>query len=234
MEALETIKSKTQTNFTNLLEQVQSQPDEVKVWGITAGSAVAGAVAMTAAANGILALLATLASPPVALTIGAVGGGIAGWTYINNRQTALQPEASTASTTSEKVTPIPVVATLDEGVEQIVEPVITEKVDVAAVALTSAESGSEDVATEPVAEPVAETTNETIASVSSDNLEAINGIGPVYANRLRAAGVSTFAQLAELTPERIREIIGAARSGHMTEPEKWIVEARQLAEHKEP
>ena len=82
------------------------------------------------------------------------------------------------------------------------EPVITEKVDVAAVALTSAESGSEDVATEPVAEPVAEITNETIASVSSDNLEAINGIGPVYANRLRAAGVSIRRLLMRLRPSR--------------------------------
>ena len=66
--------------------------------------------------------------------------------------------------------------------------------------------------------------------MAPDDLEAINGIGPVYAGRLQTAGIETFAQLAELTPDRIQEIIGSIRSGHMIEAEKWIAEARQFAE----
>jgi predicted flap endonuclease-1-like 5' DNA nuclease/cytoskeletal protein CcmA (bactofilin family) len=41
-----------------------------------------------------------------------------------------------------------------------------------------------------------------------DDLTRIDGIGPVFAQRLNAAGVRTFAQLAALTPEQIADIIG--------------------------
>jgi predicted flap endonuclease-1-like 5' DNA nuclease len=80
------------------------------------------------------------------------------------------------------------------------------------------------VAAAPVIEPAADT-----APAVPDDLEAITGIGPVYAGRLHGAGIQTFAQLAELSPDQIREIIGPIRSGHMIEPEKWIAEARRLA-----
>lgn len=58
-----------------------------------------------------------------------------------------------------------------------------------------------------------------------DPLIDINGIGPVYEKRLNAAGVQTFAELAALTPERIRSII-KPESWQLFEPEKWIEEAR--------
>ena len=55
-------------------------------------------VALTAAASGILAVVATLAAPPIALTIGAVGGGLLGWNYMHSRQmtppTFTPPDAS--------------------------------------------------------------------------------------------------------------------------------------------
>ncbi len=58
-----------------------------------------------------------------------------------------------------------------------------------------------------------------------DPLIDINGIGLVYEKRLNAAGVQTFAELAALTPERIRSII-KPESWQLFEPEKWIEEAR--------
>ncbi len=58
-----------------------------------------------------------------------------------------------------------------------------------------------------------------------DPLERIRGIGPVFARRLRAAGVRTFADLANCPPERLREIV-KARPLH--NPEAWIAQARQL------
>jgi large subunit ribosomal protein L21 len=69
-------------------------------------------------------------------------------------------------------------------------------------------------------------------AIQPDDLEVINGIGPVFAGRLRAAGIETFAQLAELTPDRIREIIAPIRSSHMIDAEGWIAEARTLSERK--
>ena len=41
-----------------------------------------------------------------------------------------------------------------------------------------------------------------------DDLTRIDGIGPVFSQRLNAAGVRTFAQLAALTPDQIADIIG--------------------------
>lgn len=62
-----------------------------------------------------------------------------------------------------------------------------------------------------------------------DQLEQIKGIGPVFAGHLNAAGVVTFADLAELTPERVAEIVSTKESGHLIEPVEWIAQARQLA-----
>lgn len=58
-----------------------------------------------------------------------------------------------------------------------------------------------------------------------DPLIDINGIGPVYEKRLNEAGIQTFAELAALTPERIRAII-KPENWQLIEPEKWIEEAR--------
>ena len=44
---------------------------------------------------------------------------------------------------------------------------------------------------------------------AGDDLLIIEGIGPVYAAKLRAAGITTFAQLAEADDARLAEIIQA-------------------------
>lgn len=60
-----------------------------------------------------------------------------------------------------------------------------------------------------------------------DPLIDINGIGPVYEQRLFEAGIYTFAQLAAQSPARLRELVGA-KSWQETETEAWIAEARQF------
>ena len=62
-----------------------------------------------------------------------------------------------------------------------------------------------------------------------DDLKRIKGIGRVFEARLNQAGISTFADLAELTPEQIREIVSEGKVENMIEPEEWIAQARQLA-----
>lgn len=94
MQTLETIKSKSQETINNLVEKGKEQPEEVKTWGITVGGAVVGAVAVAAIAKGVVAILATLASPPVALTVGAVGGGIVGWNFMNSQKAGQSVEAT--------------------------------------------------------------------------------------------------------------------------------------------
>jgi len=100
MQTLESIKSKSQESINKLLEKGKEQPEEVKTWGVTAGGAVVGAIAVTAVAKGVIAVLATLAAPPVSLAVGAVGGGLLSWNYINGQGKAEQREEDAAAVES--------------------------------------------------------------------------------------------------------------------------------------
>ncbi len=62
-----------------------------------------------------------------------------------------------------------------------------------------------------------------------DRLEMVKGIGAVFAKKLNDAGISTFEQLAQQTPERIREII-QPQEWQKVEPEVWIEQAKSFAE----
>ena len=73
---------------------------------------------------------------------------------------------------------------------------------------------------EPLSEPV------EIAAQESADFTLIDGIGPTFASRLVDAGITTFAQLAELTPEQAREI---TRVTVQSDPADWIAEAKALA-----
>ncbi|MEZ4620029.1 MAG: hypothetical protein R2867_31620 [Caldilineaceae bacterium] len=98
MQTLETLKNRSQETFNTLLEKGKEQPDEIKTFGVTAGGAVLGAVTVTAVAKGVVAILATLASPPVALTIGAVGGGMLGWNWMKEQSQSAAVEEAAAPT----------------------------------------------------------------------------------------------------------------------------------------
>lgn len=239
MQTLDSLKAKGQASLTNLMDSIKEQPDDIKIWGVAAGSAVVGAVAVNAAARGVIAILGTLASTPVSLTVGAVGGGYLGWTYLQKWQAA---EAEETNGVSEPIVEtISVTSVIDEPVavapagampsaEQPIAAadamatVAAPVEEMPAVSDTDVPSASESQSEKPAI--VSETTAPTPAV--PDDLEVINGIGPVYAGRLQSAGIQTLVQLAELSPDQVREIIGPLRSGHMIEPEKWIAEARQL------
>jgi predicted flap endonuclease-1-like 5' DNA nuclease len=64
-----------------------------------------------------------------------------------------------------------------------------------------------------------------------DDLEEIDGIGQVYAGRLNEAGIYSFEQLTQLTPERIREIINP-EEWQKIEPESWIAQAKEFVAKK--
>lgn len=61
-----------------------------------------------------------------------------------------------------------------------------------------------------------------------DDLKIIEGIGPKIGKVLNEAGVTTFAQLADLTPDRITEILqtGGIR---LADPRSWPEQARLAA-----
>ena len=51
---------------------------------------------------------------------------------------------------------------------------------------------------------------ETVQMAAGDDLSILDGVGPKSADALRAAGVTTFAQLSEMTPEAIEELLAKA------------------------
>lgn len=73
--------------------------------------------------------------------------------------------------------------------------------------------------------------NELAAKIPTekDRLERVKGIGAVFAKRLNDAGIHTFAQLSEQSPERVREIINP-EEWQKIEPESWVSQAKTLAE----
>ena len=103
MQTLNTMKDKGQESLHHLVELGKQQPEQVRTWGLTAAAAVAGSLALAATAQGILAVLTTLAAPPVALTIGAIGGGFAGWTYLQSKKAAETPAEPIVPTTVTEV-----------------------------------------------------------------------------------------------------------------------------------
>jgi predicted flap endonuclease-1-like 5' DNA nuclease len=87
------------------------------------------------------------------------------------------------------------------------------------------------VETEPVAEPIAAIapTPVVAAPTQRDPLIDINGIGPVYEQRLFAAGITTFAQLAHLTAPDVIAII-QPKEWQKVDAEAWIAEAALLVQ----
>ena len=94
-----------------------------------------------------------------------------------------------------------------------------------AVAVTPAEA--ETPAEAPPAAPEGEGRGGP-AAAGEDWLQAIRGIGPVYAERLKAAGVTRYAELAALSPGQVRDAIGRTpTSGENLSA--WIEQAAALA-----
>lgn len=62
-----------------------------------------------------------------------------------------------------------------------------------------------------------------------DDLELINGIGPVFERKLYDAGVFRFKQLSEMTSDAITAII-KPQNWQKVEPLEWIAEAKKRAQ----
>lgn len=66
---------------------------------------------------------------------------------------------------------------------------------------------------------------------AEDDLAEIVGIGPVFRVRLREAGITTFAQVAEATPEELAAV--AEQSVDRVVRDDWIGQAKKLAAGEE-
>jgi predicted flap endonuclease-1-like 5' DNA nuclease len=64
-----------------------------------------------------------------------------------------------------------------------------------------------------------------------DDLAKVTGIGPVFAERLVAAGLRSFRDIAESSPARLKQIAGV-KKWHKIDPDLWIAEAAEFASGK--
>jgi predicted flap endonuclease-1-like 5' DNA nuclease len=62
------------------------------------------------------------------------------------------------------------------------------------------------------------------------NLQAIKGIGPAFAKRLKEAGIHTFDQLAQLTPQDMEKILGALFKRFFSKENTILAQAKEFAE----
>ena len=108
---MQTIKTRSQESLSHLVDLGKQQPEHVQHWGVTAAAALAGALALTAVAKGVLGVVGTLAYPPVALTVGALGGGIFGWSFMQKRAEESTTSAGDKVDTAVVTAPEPDVAT---------------------------------------------------------------------------------------------------------------------------
>ena len=65
------------------------------------------------------------------------------------------------------------------------------------------------------------------SEAAEDDLTAIRGIGAATQKCLNAAGIRSYAQLAEADPEDVRQALNKRQEN--TKVERWISRARELA-----
>ena len=104
------------------------------------------------------------------------------------------------------------------GAETAEAPVVVTKAAVAEVAVEYTE-----------AEVIETETEDKVIVAAVDDLEIVEGIGPKTAEALAAAGITTFAQLAESNADALREIISGISS---KDPETWPQQAAMARDGK--
>ena len=68
-----------------------------------------------------------------------------------------------------------------------------------------------------------------IDSNGNENLQAIKGIGPAFAKRLRESGINTFEGLSRLKPSELEEILGTLYKRFFSKQEKILAQAKEFA-----
>jgi len=66
----------------------------------------------------------------------------------------------------------------------------------------------------------------------NDNFQAIKGIGPVFAKRLKEAGVTTFRELSQLKSKQLEEILGTLYKRFFSKQETILAQAKEFAKQK--
>ena len=87
----------------------------------------------------------------------------------------------------------------------------------------------EELPAAPEVAPAILTAEVSPPPVKPDDLKLIEGIGPKISGLLQAAGISTFAQLAEADVDRLSQILTDAGITGVADPATWPEQARLAA-----
>lgn len=66
------------------------------------------------------------------------------------------------------------------------------------------------------------------AATTIEDLQQVTGIGPTYASRLQAAGITSLRQLAMTTPEQLFEIASGGRPNARIDADEWVTQAQSI------
>ena len=66
----------------------------------------------------------------------------------------------------------------------------------------------------------------------NDNFQAIKGVGPVFAKRLKDAGVLTFEKLSRMKSGQLEEILGTPYKRFFSKQETILAQAKELARQR--
>ena len=147
---------------------------------------------------GIGILLAVIAPPT--LLAGAIGGGVLGAFHHKGLGLNTDDRDRIAANLAGGKAAVGVLASVDRA--WLIKDKLTEL-----GGITEVHEVTEEVQAE-VEEAVPAVEAAEVAA--GDDLTLIDGIGPVISDALRAAGVTTFAQLAAMAPEAIEETLAKA------------------------
>lgn len=111
--------------------------------------------------------------------------------------------------------------TLSAVEEKAAEPVVAAAADV--------EAAVKEVIVEEAAPPPAVIEEKPAAAVP-DDLTLIEGIGPKSAEALRDAGITTFAQIAQMSPEELEKAVKDRKVRLVGGTETWPMQAKLAAE----
>ena len=84
-------------------------------------------------------------------------------------------------------------------------------------------------AEKPAAEKKAPAKKAAPKAEANDDLTQLKGVGPAYAKKLNEAGITSFAQVAALTPEGVAELEEKLNAAGRVERDGWIEQAKELA-----
>lgn len=124
-----------------------------------------------------------------------------------------------------------------EIIEDVTEEAPVKEPDVIEIDLTGVFTGTEPAADAP-APPGAVVEELSLPVVApkrkkKEDLKMVEGIGPAIEKLLHAADIKTFAQLADATPDRLREILLAAGERYrIHNPDTWPQQSALLRDDK--